>query len=198
MQTINSLKDIAVVEVFGALAPVRIGLSESVRRHGVLGLHRLRAHTAALCDLYRKAHWQTSRATFYQLHLLFNRHHEEQADVLDALGERVRTQGGAAVALPRHVGEESRLARAPRGRADPTQQITRLVEAHEGILLLARPLARRAGDDGDEGTYELIVSQVVRPNERHSRAVGEYLAEAGPSNGPRHAVPSGQPQEELL
>ena len=190
MQTINSLQDHpAAAEAFCALAPVRLGLPESVRRHGVLGLSRLMAHTAALCAAYRKAHWQTSRATYYQLHLLFDRHHEEQADLLDALGERVRMLGGAAAAVPRDVAEESRLARAPRGREDPTLQITRLVEAHETILLVARPLARRAADDGDEGTHDLAIGQIVRLNERHSCAVGEYLAAAGTPKAPSHVSP---------
>jgi starvation-inducible DNA-binding protein len=176
MTTKNSPEDSPTVQAFGALAPVRIGLSESVRHHGVLALNRLLAHTTALRDLYKKAHWQTSGATFYELHLLFDKHYEEQAELMDTLAERVQTLGGLALALPQDIAEETRLARAPRGREDPVHQLGRLVEAHEVILLDARPLARRASDDGDEGTNDLIVSQVVRLNELQSWFVGEHLA----------------------
>lgn len=176
MTTRNSFENGPTVQGFGALAPVRIGLSDAVRHHGVLALNRLLAHTTALRDLYKKAHWQTSGATFYELHLLFDKHYAEQADLMDAVAERVQTLGGLALALPQDIAEETRLARAPRGREDPLHQLARLVDAHELILLEARPLARRASDDGDEGTNDLIVSQVVRRNELQSWFVGEHLA----------------------
>jgi starvation-inducible DNA-binding protein len=175
MTTKVSSEDGATLQPFGAMAPVRIGLSESVRHHGVLSLNRLLAHTTALPDQYKKAHWQTSGATFYELHLLFDKHYEEQAQLMDTLAERVQTLGGVALALPQDIAEETRLARAPRGREDPVQQLRRLVEAHEVVLVEARPLARRASDDGDEGTNDLIVSQVVRLNELQSLFVGEHL-----------------------
>jgi starvation-inducible DNA-binding protein len=172
----HSTEQSPTVQGFGALAPVRIGLAENVRHHSVAGLNRLLAHTTALRDLYKKAHWQTSGPTFYELHLLFDKHYEEQAELMDTLAERVQALGGVAIALPRDISEETRLARAPRGREDPEHQLTRLVEAHEVILLDARPLARRASEDGDEGTNDLIVSQVVRLNELQSWFVGEHLA----------------------
>ncbi|HTC52826.1 MAG TPA: DNA starvation/stationary phase protection protein [Steroidobacteraceae bacterium] len=175
----NAPEDGPTVQAFGALTPVRIGLSEAVRHHGVAALNRLLAHTTALRDLYKKAHWQTSGATFYELHLLFDKHYEEQAQLMDTLAERVQTLGGVAVALPQDIAEETRLARAPRGREDPVHQLSRLVEAHEVILQEARPLARRAGEDGDDGTNDLIVSQVVRLNELQSWFVGEHLASRG-------------------
>jgi starvation-inducible DNA-binding protein len=176
----NSPEDSPTLQAFGALAPVRLGLSETVRHHGVSGLNRLLAHTTALRDLYKKAHWQTSGATFYELHLLFDKHYEQQAELMDTLAERVQTLGGVALALPRDIAEETRLARAPRGREDPIHQLTRLVEAHEVVLLDARPLARRASDEGDDGTNDLIVSQVIRLNELQSWFIGEHLASHTP------------------
>jgi starvation-inducible DNA-binding protein len=175
----TSPEDSPTIQAFGALAPVRIGLSDAVRYHGVLALNRLLAHTTALRDLYKKAHWQTSGATFYELHLLFDKHYEEQAALMDTLAERVQTLGGVALALPRDIAEATRLSRAPRGREEPVQQLARLVEAHEVILLDARPLARRANEEGDEGTNDLIVSQVVRLNELQSWFVGEHLVSRG-------------------
>jgi starvation-inducible DNA-binding protein len=99
---------------------------------------------------------------------------------MDALAERVQTLGGVALALPQDIAEETRLARAPRGREDPVHQLMRLVDAHEVILQEARPLARCASEDGDEGTNDLIVSQVVRLNELQSWFVGEHLASRSP------------------
>src|SRR5580692_8072867 len=110
MNTRNSPEDTGTLQAFSALAPVRLGLSDAVRHHGVLALNRLLAHTTALRDLYKKAHWQTSGATFYELHLLFDKHYEEQAQLMDTLAERVQTLGALALALPQDIAEETRLA----------------------------------------------------------------------------------------
>ena len=165
-----------VTQAFGQLAPVRIGLSTEVRHRSVSGLNRLLAHSMAMRDLYKKAHWQTSGATFYELHLLFDKHYQEQLALIDQLAERVQTLGGVALALAHDVVEESRIARAPRGREEPVQQLRRLVDAHDFILGEARPLARQAADDGDDGSNDLIVGDLVRLHELQSWFVGEHLA----------------------
>jgi len=164
-----------VVQAFGTIGPSRLGLSEAVRVKSVAALNRLVAHTMALRDLYKKAHWQTSGATFYSLHLLFDKHYNEQLELTDALAERVQTLGGVALALAHDVVEESRIARAPRGRERAAAQLRRLLDAHEIVLQEARPLAREAAERGDDGTNDLIVSQVVRVNELQSWFVGEHL-----------------------
>src|SRR3954462_9376879 len=82
-----------VAQAFGSLAPSRIGLGEAVRAKSVAALNRLLAHTMAMRDLYKKSHWQTSGPTFYELHLLFDKHHGEQLEIMDALAERVQTLG---------------------------------------------------------------------------------------------------------
>ncbi len=165
-----------VIQAFGTLGPVRLGLAEDVRHRSVAALNRLLAHTIALRDLYKKSHWQTSGATFYELHLLFDKHHDEQEEMMDALAERVQTLGGVARALAHDVVEETRLARAPSGVETATHQLRRLVDAHEFILIEARPLSREAAAAGDEGTNDLIVSQVVRGNELQSWFVLRHLA----------------------
>jgi len=164
-----------VAQAFGTVSPSRLGLSEGVRLKSVAALNRLVAHAMALRDLYKKAHWQTSGATFYSLHLLFDKHYEEQLELVDALAERVQTLGGVALALAQDVAEESRIARAPRGREHVVNQLRRLLDAHEIVLEEARALAREAADRGDDGTNDLIVSQVVRTNELQSWFVGEHL-----------------------
>jgi len=165
-----------VVQAFGSLTPVRLGLRDEVRFRSVAALNRLLAHTMALRDLCKKSHWQTSGATFYELHLLFDKHYGEQEEITDALAERVQTLGGVARALAHDVAEETRLARAPSGVEAPGNQLRRLLDAHELVLTEARPLARQATADGDDGTADLIVSQVVRINELQSWFVGRHLS----------------------
>jgi starvation-inducible DNA-binding protein len=170
-------EDGEIVQAFGDVGPARLGIGEAARIKSVAALNRLVAHTMALRDLYKKAHWQTSGATFYALHLLFDKHYGEQLELVDALAERVQTLGGVALALAHDVVEESRIARAPRGRERPVDQLRRLVDAHEIVLQEARPLAREAAERGDDGTNDLIVSQVVRMNELQSWFVHEHLQE---------------------
>jgi starvation-inducible DNA-binding protein len=165
------------VQRFGTLAPAALALGENIRAKSVAALNRLLAHTMALRDLYKKAHWQTSGPTFLQLHELFDRHHGEQLTLMDALAERVQMLGGVALALAGDLVSESRLARdVPRGRETPEAQLRRLVASHEVILTEARPLAREAAEHGDDGTNDLIVSQVIRTNEMQSWFLAEHLA----------------------
>jgi starvation-inducible DNA-binding protein len=170
------LEDSPVVQRFGSLVPVRLGLAEDVRHRSVLALNRLLAHTTALRDLYQKSHWQTSGESFYELHLLFDKHYDERALLMDSLAERIQALGGVARALARDIAQETRLARAPSGVEAPAQQLARLVEAHEFVLVEARPLAREAAASGDEGTNDVIVSEVVRCNERQSWFVQRHCA----------------------
>ena len=169
----------SIIQPFGSLVASRLGLSEQLRHQSVAALNRLLAHTMALRDLYKKAHWQTSGATFYELHLLFDKHYGEQVEIMDALAERVQTLGGVTLALAHDVAEETRIARAPRGRESVPAQLRRLVDAHEFVLGEARPLARAAAEAGDDGTNDLIVSQLIRTNELQSWFVGEHLMARG-------------------
>ena len=165
-----------VIQAIGSLAPARLGLSDAVRHRSVATLNRLLAHTTALRDLYRKAHWQTSGPTFYALHQLFEKHYGEQEQWMDLLAERVQTLGGVARALAHDIVEETRLARAPSGVESAVDQLRRLVDAHEFILQEARPLAREAANSGDDGSNDLIVGQIVRGNELQSWFVLRHLS----------------------
>lgn len=187
----NASKDHSgVVQEFGELHPVRIGLDAQTRSQSVRALNRLLAHTMALRDAYKKAHWQTSGATFYELHLLFDKHYGEQADVMDTLAERIQTLGGVTFALAADIAGESMITRAPRGRESARAQLERLAAAHETILLDARPLAREADDAGDDGTNDLIVSEIVRTNELQSWFIVQHLqrhSELGDNAAPKSA-----------
>lgn len=128
-------------------------------------LNQVLADTMTLRDLYKKHHWQVSGPTFYMLHLLFDKHFEEQSRLIDSLGERIQTLGGVAIAMAADVAEATGIPRPPKGREDPAAQIARLLHAHEVILLEARAMARDASASGDEGTNDILVSDVIRTNE---------------------------------
>jgi starvation-inducible DNA-binding protein len=168
-----------LLQPFGHLVPVDIGLAADVRHTSVAALNRLLAHALALRDLYKKAHWQTSGATFSQLHALYDKHASEQADLADELAERGQMLGGVALALPEDVVQATSIARAPRGSETPRHQLEGLRAAHGAVLGEARPLARRATETGDDGTNDLIVGRVIRGNELHAWFVGEHLVTHG-------------------
>jgi starvation-inducible DNA-binding protein len=169
----------SIIQSYGSLVASRLGLSEQVRHQSVAALNRMLAHTMALRDLYKKAHWQTSGATFYELHLLFDKHYNEQVELMDSIAERVQTLGGVTLALAHDVAEETRIARAPRGRESVPAQLHRLVEAHEFVLGEARPLAHAAAQAGDDGSNDLIVSEIIRTNELQSWFIGQHLMARG-------------------
>lgn len=154
-----------------------IGLDASARQEIVGRLNLLLADTITLRDLYKKSHWQVGGPTFYQLHLLFDKHAGEQSELIDELAERVQMLGGVSIAMAHDVAANSRLERAPIDREEVPVQISRLLEAHHLILKDARDLAEKADDLGDVGTNDLLASSVVRTNEMQVWFVSEHLVE---------------------
>src|SRR3954468_21595891 len=108
MKSRKGAADAAIIQPFGSLHDVRIGLSTEVRHRSVRALNRLLAHAMAMRDLYKKAHWQTSGSTFYGLHLMFDKHYERQLELIDSLAERVQLLGGVALATAHDLDQESR------------------------------------------------------------------------------------------
>lgn len=137
-------------------------------------VNQLLADTLTLRDLYKKHHWQVSGPTFYMLHLLFDKHAEEQARLADLLAERVESLGGVAIAMAPDVAEVTLIPRAPRGRENADAQLARLLYAHEVVLLEARAMARESATNGDLGTNDLIASDVIRTNELQAWIIGEH------------------------
>jgi len=140
-------------------------------------LNQLLADTITLRDLYKKHHWQVAGHTFYQLHLLFDKHYEEQSELVDTIAERIQLLGGVSIAMAHDVAELSKIQRPPKDREEVPVQISRLLEAHELILKEAREIAHKADDLGDDGTNDMIVSQVVRTNEFQAWFVSEHVVE---------------------
>ena len=167
------------VQKYGTVTSRPISLDHKVRLASVDSLNQILADTMTLRDLYKKHHWQVSGPTFYQLHLLFDKHYGEQAELVDTLAERIQTLGGVAIAMAHDVAETTRVARVPRGREDATIQLFRLLQAHELIIGESREAAHRAAAEGDDGTNDLLVSDVLRRNELQVWFVSEQLAGAG-------------------
>jgi len=165
----------APTQSFNELSDTHIALARKPRAESVAALNQLLVDTMTLRDLYKKHHWQTSGATFYQLHLLFDKHHAEQSALIDEIAERIQTLGGIAIAMAADVAETTMLARPPKDREHPSVQLARFVVAHERILLSARAAARHAAEFGDDGTNDLLVSDVIRTNERQAWFIHEQL-----------------------
>ena len=128
-------------------------------------------------DLYKKHHWQVAGPTFYQLHLLFDKHANEQNELVDAIAERIQVLGGVSIAMAADVAEITLSPRPPKGREEVPVQISRLLHAHEIVLKEARTMAHLAAQDGDEGTNDLIVSDVIRRNELQAWFVAEHVVD---------------------
>src|SRR6201990_3426417 len=132
-----------------------LDLEEPVREEMTEQLNQMLADTMTLRDLYKKSHWQVAGPTFYQLHLLFDKHHAEQDELVDSIAERIQLLGGVSLAMAADVAETTIIPRPPRGREEVAVQISRLLEAHEFILKEARTMAREASEVGDDGTNDL-------------------------------------------
>jgi starvation-inducible DNA-binding protein len=165
------------MQAFGSVVPMPIALGEGTRRASADNLNQLLADTITLRDLYKKHHWQVSGPTFYQLHLLFDKHFNEQSDLVDLIAERIMMLGGVSLAMAADVAETTLIPRPPRGREEVPVQVSRLLHAHEVILEEARAMARKATEAGDDGTNDLLVSSVIRTNEMQVWFVAEHLVD---------------------
>src|SRR3954465_9393354 len=161
--TVTQLLPLELVE------PVRLEMTER--------LNVLLADSITLRDLYKKSHWQVAGPTFYQLHLLYDKHFAEQVELVDAIAERIQLLGGISLAMAHDVAETTRIERPPRGREEVPVQISRLLDAHQTIIRHCRELAERATEIGDQGTNDMVVSDVLRTNELQVWFLSEHLVE---------------------
>ena len=166
------------IQAFGTVShALPLGLEEPVRLEMTEQLNQLLADTMTLRDLYKKSHWQVAGPTFYQLHLLLDKHYGEQAELVDLIAERIQMLGGISVAMAPDVAETTRIERPPRGREEVPVQISRLLDAHQMILEFCRELAEKADELGDDGTNDLVVSDVLRRNELQVWFLSEHLVD---------------------
>jgi starvation-inducible DNA-binding protein len=165
------------IQAFGTVRLLPLGLSRDARLYSCQRLNQILADTQILHALYKKHHWLMRGATFYQLHLLLDKHAGEQIGLVDSIAERVQTLGGVAVGDPRHVAELTRISRAPNGCEEVPAMLSRLLEAHELILTDAHDAAARVAEQGDDGTNDLIVSAVIRTGELQAWFLAEHLVD---------------------
>ncbi|WP_174293486.1 Dps family protein [Sphingomonas bacterium] len=165
------------IQPFGTLKSLPLALEDNARKQSIDVLNQVLADTIMLRDMYKKHHWQMSGATFYQLHLLLDAHYEEQAKLVDLIAERIMALGGISIATPHDVAETTRIARPPKGREDVPTQLSRLLEAHEIVLRQSHEGADLADDAGDDGTNDLLVSNIIRTNEPQVWFLAEHLTE---------------------
>ena len=165
------------IQPFGHLVRMPIALAESACKESIDNLNQLLADTMTLRDMYKKHHWQVSGPTFYQLHLLFDKHFQEQGTLVDTIAERIQTLGGVSIAMSHDVAETTIVPRPPKGREEVPVQISRLLHAHEIVLKEARTMARLADAADDQGTNDLLVSDVIRTNELQVWFVAEHVVD---------------------
>jgi starvation-inducible DNA-binding protein len=178
----------AEIQPYGKIAKLPIALDEKVCAESAENLNQLIADTMTLRDMYKKHHWQVAGHTFYQLHLLFDKHHGEQDELVDEIAERIQILGGISLAMAADVAETTMIERPPRGREEVPVQISRLLEAHELILKEARTMAKLATEAGDDGTNDLLVSDVIRTNELQVWFLAEHLVDVPVVRADRGAV----------
>ena len=166
------------IQAYGTVSHMLpLDLEEPVRLEMTEQLNLLLADTMTLRDLYKKSHWQVAGPTFYQLHLLFDKHYGEQSELVDTIAERIQLLGGISIAMAADVAETTRIERPPKGREEVPVQISRLLDAHQIIIGHCRELAERADKLGDDGTNDLAVSDVLRTNELQVWFLSEHLVE---------------------
>lgn len=168
----------AEIQSYGTVShALPLDLDEAVRLEMTEQLNQLLADSMTLRDLYKKSHWQVSGPTFYQWHLLFDKHFSEQLEIVDTIAERIQLLGGISIAMAHDVAETTKIERPPRGREEVPVQISRLLDGHQIIIGQCRTLAARADELGDDGTNDTVVSDVLRTNELQSWFLSEHLVE---------------------
>ena len=166
------------LQAYGTVSQMMpLELEEPVRLEMTEQLNLLLADSMTLRDLYKKSHWQVAGPTFYQLHLLFDKHFDEQVEIVDTIAERIQLLGGVSLAMAADVAETTRIERPPRGREEVPVQISRLLDAHQIIIGHCRQLARRASQLGDDGTNDMVISDVLRANELQTWFLSEHLVD---------------------
>ena len=166
-----------IIQEFGTVRHLPLSLDSPTRTRSVEMLNQVLADTITLASMYKKHHWQVSGATFYQLHLLFDKHYEEQDALIDTIAERIQLLGGVTTGMPAAVAKMSRIENPPDGVEEVPVQVSRLLEAHELILKEVHEFAKEADESGDDGTNDLLVSQVLRTNELQIWFIGSHLVD---------------------
>jgi starvation-inducible DNA-binding protein len=166
-----------IIQEFGTLRLLPIALGHEARLQSCQLLNQILADSLIIYSLYKKHHWQMRGPTFEQLHLLLDKHAGEQLELIDALAERVQMLGGVAIADPRHVAEITIIERAPNGVEEVPAMLARLLAAHESIITAVRAAIERTAQNGDGGSNDLLIGDVLRTHEQQVWFLAEHLVD---------------------
>ena len=165
------------IQQYGTLRALPIALPERVRASSCEALNGILADTMILYSLYKKHHWLVAGPTFYQLHLLFDKHAEEQSELIDQLAERVQSLGGLAVGDPRHAAELTTVPRPPDGAEEVAVMIDRLLAAHEIVIAKVRKAIKLTEESEDWGSNDLLMGDVLRRHELQVWFLAEHVVD---------------------
>jgi len=165
------------IQRYGTLRRLPIGLPDAARRASCDALNEILSDSMVLYAMYKKHHWLVAGPTFYQLHLLFDKHAEEQLEVVDLIAERVQSLGGIAVGDPRHAAELTTIPRPPDGAEEVAVMIDRTLRAHETIIGKVRDAIDATEKSGDWGSNDLLMSDVLRRNELQVWFLAEHVVD---------------------
>src|SRR6266508_961758 len=165
------------IQKFGKMRLLPLALNFEARLESVQLLNQILSDSMILYALYKKHHWLVRGPTFFQLHLLLDKHADEQLKLIDLLGERVQTLGGVAVGDPRLAAEITTVPRPPDGAEEVPAMLSRLLEAHEIIIEKVREAITKTEESRDDGTNDLLMSDVLRMNELQVWFVAEHLVD---------------------
>jgi starvation-inducible DNA-binding protein len=160
---------------YGTLRTLPIALEDKARAESCEVLNEILADSMVLYALYKKNHWLVSGPTFYQLHLLFDKHYEEQGELVDLLAERIQSLGGIAVGDPRHAAELTTIPRPPDGREEVAVMIDRTLHAHEIIIEKVRAGIKTTEESEDWGSNDLLMGDVLRRHEMQVWFLSEHV-----------------------
>src|SRR6476659_11169919 len=165
------------IQRFGTTRFLPIALSKTARSESCRLLNEILADSMILYSLYKKHHWLVAGPTFYQLHLLFDKHAEEQNEIIDILAERVQSLGGIAVGDPRHAAELTTIPRAPDGAEEVSVMIDRTLRAHETIIKKVRAAIKATEESEDWGSNDILMSDVLRRHELQVWFLAEHVVD---------------------
>lgn len=142
-----------------------LGKSDNELQKSTAILQAILANTIFMYSLYKKYHWHVIGKDFYEYHLLFDKHAKQQLPLIDTLAERLRTLGDVAPGMPQEVAKNTTLTE-PRGTTqDPVKMIDNLLTIHEAYIQEVRGAIDITNASGDEGTSDLLVSDILRVHE---------------------------------
>ena len=163
------------LQKYGAIHAVPLGMPEETLKQNVGMLNQLLADSITLYNLYKKHHWQVTGPTFYQLHLLLDKHADEVLETVDAIAERIQTLGGVTTGMPWEVAETTNIEHPPTGEEDIPAMLARTVNAHATTIKTIRNGIEQTDDNKDYATNDLLSSRVLPMHELQVWFVSQHL-----------------------